>query len=75
MAMTSRKPSNFDRVLITKEENYTNPVGVIFEGDKIIMVQGASSIIISRSQLSQLNELRQVKRDWKIFQTHITYLD
>ncbi len=63
MAMTSRKPSNFDRVLITKEENYTNPVGVIFEGDKIIMVQGASSIIISRSQLSQLNELRQVKRD------------
>ena len=52
-----------DKVLITQDEAYTNPIGVTYEDDKIVLVQGASTITMSRSQLSQLNEPREIKKD------------
>lgn len=52
-----------DKVLTTNGTQYVKPIGVDFEDDTIVLVQGVSTITMSRSQLSQLNELREGKKD------------
>ncbi len=53
----------FDKVVLPPKDNYVNPVGVKYGIDTITLTQGVANIVLTRSMLCEITEIRSKPRD------------